>query len=89
MKSFGLFEVKTRLSELCQEVAETGESVMVTKRGRPLVRIVPIMADAEHGSSVWQLRKQDEIANGAWTDEFELPAREVDADTYDDPFSEG
>jgi prevent-host-death family protein len=81
--------VKTRLSELCHEVAETGESVMVTKRGRPLVRIVPIAADAERGSSVWELRKRDEITNGAWTDDFELPPRHVDAETYDDPFSEG
>jgi len=87
MKSLGLFEVKTRLSELCQEVADTGESVLVTKRGRALVRIVPITATDEHGSSVWALRKRDETANGAWTDDFDLPPREVQAETYDDPFS--
>jgi prevent-host-death family protein len=89
VKSLGLFEVKTRLSELCQEVAETGESVMVTKRGKPLVRIVPAVADAKRRSSIWELRRREEASHGAWTDDFEIPAREVHPDTYDDPFSEG
>ncbi|RLB48130.1 MAG: hypothetical protein DRI90_25650, partial [Deltaproteobacteria bacterium] len=83
-----LFEVKTRLSELCQEVAETGESVMVTKRGKPLVRIVPLGADAELTPSVWELRERDEAAHGAWTEDFEIPPREVHPDTYADPLSE-
>ena len=81
--------MKTRLSELCQEVAETGESVMVTKRGKPLVRIVPVAEDAGRGSSIWELRERDEAANGAWTDDFELPPRELQVGTYNDPFSEG
>jgi prevent-host-death family protein len=89
VKSLGLFEAKTRLSELCQEVADTGESVMVTKRGKPLVRIVPVAADAERGSSIWELRERDEASNGAWSDDFELPPRELQVDTYNDPFSEG
>jgi prevent-host-death family protein len=88
VKALGLFEVKTRLSELCQEVADTGESVTVTKRGKPLVRIVPLAADAERSSSVWELREQEEVAHGAWTEDFEIPAREVHPGTYADPLSE-
>ena len=88
MKALGLFEVKTRLSELCQEVAETGESVMVTKRGKPLVRIVPLTADAERAPSVWELRERDEVEHGAWTEDFDLPAREVHPGTYADPLAE-
>lgn len=38
----GLFEAKTRLSEICEAVATTHEPVTVTKRGRPFVRIDPI-----------------------------------------------
>ncbi len=41
MKSLGLFEVKTKFSQVCEEVVETGEAVTVTRRGRPLVRIEP------------------------------------------------
>jgi prevent-host-death family protein len=42
MKTAGIFEAKTKLSELCDEVARTGEPVLVTRRGKPLVRIDPI-----------------------------------------------
>ena len=42
MKMVGIFEAKTRLSELCEEVATTHEPVTVTKRGKPLVRIDPV-----------------------------------------------
>ncbi len=42
MKTIGIFEAKTRLSEVCEQVAATHEPVTVTKRGKPLVRIDPI-----------------------------------------------
>jgi len=88
MKALGLFEVKTRLSELCQEVADSGESVLVTRRGKPLVRIVPLTADASRAQSVWELREQDEAEHGAWTEDFEIPARDLHPSTYADPLAE-
>jgi len=42
MKSVGLFEAKTRLSELCREVATTGEEYLITRRGQAIARIVPL-----------------------------------------------
>ena len=42
MKKLGLFEAKTKFSEVCDEVARTGQSVTVTRRGKPLVRIDPV-----------------------------------------------
>ncbi|MBN1270120.1 MAG: type II toxin-antitoxin system Phd/YefM family antitoxin [Kiritimatiellae bacterium] len=44
MKTVGIFDAKTRLSEICDEVAESREPVVVTKRGTPLVRIDPVEA---------------------------------------------
>ena len=44
MKTIGIFEAKTRLSEVCEQVAETHETVTVTRRGKPLVCIAPIEA---------------------------------------------
>lgn len=41
MKTVGLFDAKTRLSELCREVAETGEEIVITRRGQTLARLVP------------------------------------------------
>jgi prevent-host-death family protein len=40
-KTVGIFEAKTKFSEICARVAETGAEYVVTKRGRELVRIVP------------------------------------------------
>ena len=42
MKTFGIFEAKTKLSDICDEVARTGLPVLVTRRGMALVRIEPV-----------------------------------------------
>lgn len=42
MKTIGLFEAKTKLSEICGEVSDKGDPVVITRRGRPLVRIEPV-----------------------------------------------
>ncbi|MBU0678171.1 MAG: type II toxin-antitoxin system prevent-host-death family antitoxin [Verrucomicrobia bacterium] len=42
MKTVGVFEAKAKLSELCEYVRTKGESVLITKRGEPLVYIDPI-----------------------------------------------
>lgn len=39
--SVGAFEAKTRLSELLEQV-EQGKVVTITRRGRPVARLVPI-----------------------------------------------
>ncbi|MFA6960859.1 MAG: type II toxin-antitoxin system Phd/YefM family antitoxin [Opitutaceae bacterium] len=41
MKTVGLFDAKTRLSELCREVSETGEEIIITRHGQTLARLVP------------------------------------------------
>lgn len=42
MKTIGIFEAKTTLSAVCDEVARKLEPVTVTRRGKPLVCIEPI-----------------------------------------------
>jgi prevent-host-death family protein len=39
--SYNVSEVKTRLSEILQRVSE-GEKVVLTSRGQPIARVVPI-----------------------------------------------
>lgn len=41
MKTIGLFDAKTRLSELCREVAETGETILIERRGQPIAELSP------------------------------------------------
>lgn len=77
MKTVGIFEAKTRLSEICEVVAETHEPVTVTRRGKPLVRIDPIETDAmtvrERRAAYDATHGRHETADG---EDFEAPARD-------------
>lgn len=42
MKKIGAFEAKNRLSELL-DAAENGEEIVITKHGRPVAKLVPIV----------------------------------------------
>jgi prevent-host-death family protein len=55
MKTVGIFDAKTRLSEICETVAATREPVLVTRRGTPVARIEPV-TDAK--SDVWERRER-------------------------------
>jgi prevent-host-death family protein len=85
MKTLGIFEIKTKLSQICDEVARTGESVLVTKRGKPLVRIDPLPGTTPGGSEVWEKRRAYE-ASSEIPDDFSLPERK--ADQFYNPFDE-
>lgn len=41
MRSIAISEFKARCLGLLQDVARTGEPIIVTKRGKPLARVVP------------------------------------------------
>jgi prevent-host-death family protein len=73
MKTVGIFEAKTKLSELCDEVARSGRSVVVTRRGKPLVRIDPIRPDS---TSVWEDRVEYIAREGRWKEDFDVPSRD-------------
>lgn len=77
MKTLGLFEVKTRFSEVCNDVARLGEPVTVTRRGEPLVRIVPINRDDDGALSVWEARERY-LATHEFGDEMPDVPREID-----------
>lgn len=64
VKRLGISETKTRLSQVCAEVAQTGESVLLTRRGQPLVRIDPLDHPTPGGSSVWETRERYEATYG-------------------------
>jgi len=45
VKKATVAEAKAHFSELLGEVAHTGRSVLITKRGRPMAKLVPVDAD--------------------------------------------
>ncbi|MEZ5278047.1 MAG: type II toxin-antitoxin system Phd/YefM family antitoxin [Opitutaceae bacterium] len=74
----GLFDAKNRFSELCDTVARTSEPVLVTRRGKPLVRVVPATDAKDVGrSSVWDSVKEGRAKYGPIQDDLELPDREI------------
>ena len=75
MTTIGLFEAKTKLSELCEQVARGREGVVITRRGRPLVRIEPVGPGKGMSSSVWDARAAWERKHGSFREDLELPAR--------------
>jgi prevent-host-death family protein len=77
MNSIGIYEVKTKLSEICEQVAHTGEPVVVTRRGVPLVQIHPAEMTGV-GSAIWELRDRFIEEHGAQEDDLELPPRTVE-----------
>ena len=46
MGSVGSFEAKTKLAELLDKV-EAGGTVTITRRGRPVARLVPVTSEDE------------------------------------------
>lgn len=76
MNQIGLFEAKTKFSEICERIAAGGEAIVVTRRGKPLVRIESVSPRGSKPVSVWDRRAQYQKRHGAWTDDFDLPARE-------------
>ena len=75
MNAIGLFEAKTKFSEICDRVAAERVAVVVTRRGRPLVRIEPISAIEARPVSVWDRRAEFERKHGRFTEDFALPPR--------------
>lgn len=75
MTSIGLFEAKTKLSELCEQVAKRRQGVVITRRGRPLVRIEPVGPGQGMSSSVWDSRDDWERRHGSLREDLELPER--------------
>ncbi len=75
MKNIGLFEAKTRLSEICDEVMKQKQPVLITKRGKPIVRIDPIEEDK---NGIWDTARKFKKTHGPIKDNFELPLRGIE-----------
>jgi prevent-host-death family protein len=90
-----LYDAKNRLSEICNQVTESGQPCVISRRGRPAVKIVPFEeAGANQAAgkpaSVWDTLEESQARYGALTDDFELPERSAHANPspLDQPDSE-
>ena len=78
MKAIGIFEVKTKISEICETVKETHEPVIITKRGVPMVKITTI-EESEKQSDIWTKHREFIRKNEPLTEEFSAPSRKIDS----------
>jgi prevent-host-death family protein len=71
-KSMPISKAKARLLAVADQVASTGEPVVMTRRGTPLVRLVPISPPPSLEGSVTFLVDEEEL--------IYAPLEEWDAD---------
>lgn len=74
MKSVALYDAKNRLSELCNQVTETGEPCVISRRGKPIVKLVPF-DDAEADDSIWGSVEEAQAKYGPLDADIGLPER--------------
>lgn len=72
------------VSEMSGRVAQTGEPVMVNKRGVPLMQIHPVAPEDGTGSTIWVLRDRFVEEHGDLEADLELPPRTVER--FEGPF---
>jgi prevent-host-death family protein len=53
-KSIKVSECKAKFLAVVDEVARTGESVIVTKHGKPVVEVVPHRPNARNAFGIWR-----------------------------------
>lgn len=76
MKTVGIFEAKTKLSELCREVAETGEPILIQRRGKPIAQIGPPVSKRKEGGhrrGILDRVEETEARYGQLSDEPDFP----------------
>ncbi|TVP78454.1 MAG: type II toxin-antitoxin system Phd/YefM family antitoxin [Puniceicoccaceae bacterium] len=80
MEMIALYDAKNRLSEICKQVTESRQPCVISRRGRPAVKIVPfeeegVVNSAGRPASVWDTVEEAQARYGALTEEFEIPDR--------------
>lgn len=76
MEMYPIYDAKNRLSEICNQVSESGQPCVVTRRGRPIVRIMPIEA-GETSDSVWSTVEESRARYGQLDEDFVMPKRDA------------
>ena len=80
MKTAGVSELKARLSEYLNQV-KAGMEVLITDRGKPVARLVPIPRSKDLKESLVRMEKQGLIRLGSG----KLPKNSWRMDRPDDP----
>lgn len=90
MSEIGIFEAKTKLSEICTQVEEAGAEYVITRRGRPIARITGISTGGDKSTGLLARMAETEREHGKISeDEADFPDVWSDRRSWrPDPFSD-
>lgn len=63
-ETIGIFEAKTKLSELCTRVEEGSTEYVITRRGRAVARIVPVEAEPGRPTGIRERMRRTDQQHG-------------------------
>lgn len=63
MKSMAVSQFKARALRVLDEIARSGESMLITKRGKPLARVVPFADRSKPGKLAHTLVFEEDIVS--------------------------
>lgn len=63
-RTMSISEAKARFLAIAEDVATTGQEIVVTKRGAPLIRLTPITPPPSLAGSVTFLVDEEELIYG-------------------------
>ncbi len=69
METIGVFAAKTHLSALIDKVMNSGHGIIITKRGKPVARLVPYHDKnraAQAAAKLKELRKKNTLGGISW-----------------------
>lgn len=73
MRTISASELKAKCLGVLDDVHETGAEVVVTKHGKPVAKLVPILTARKSLRGAWKslAKVHGDIVRVDWTDEFE------------------
>ncbi|MCA0305123.1 MAG: type II toxin-antitoxin system prevent-host-death family antitoxin [Proteobacteria bacterium] len=75
MRQVGAYEAKTRLASLLEDVGR-GETIVITRRGKPIAHLVPATSSKEEVAVVMSRMKAARRSRGSMSLEEILAARD-------------
>ena len=63
MQTFGAFHIKTHLSQILKEITESGETVAITRHGRTIALLTPVLSENPISSAIESIRKNRKGVN--------------------------
>jgi prevent-host-death family protein len=63
-------EFKAQVLRLVEEAQATGQEYIVTKRGKPMVLVTPIVSEVRTVFGTWQGAEVGDIVHSDWSEEF-------------------